>query len=293
MLREGINGFFMALADSVPGVSGGTVAFIMGFYDSFINSIHNLAFGNKSEKKSAFIYLMKIGIGWIVGMVLSVVILSSLFDKNIYPVSSLFIGFIAGSIPLIIFEEKEILKSNKKAIIFLLVGILAVAGITWLNGKTGNSGMNLANFSFGLSIQLFIIGMIAISAMFLPGISGSTLLLIFGAYIPVITAVKGVLSFDLSYVPCLMFFGFGIIAGALSVVKLIKICLEKYRVQAVYLIIGMMIGSFYAIVMGPTTLEVVQKPLDLSTFSVISAICGCILVLGLQFIKERGEQNAN
>lgn len=293
MLREGINGFFMALADSVPGVSGGTVAFIMGFYDNFINSIHNLAFGDNSKRKFAIVYLLKLGIGWMIGMILSVFILSGLFDSHIYIISSLFIGFIAGAIPLIIFEEEKTLESNKKAITFLLLGIIAVAGITWLNGKTGNSQMNLADFSIGLSFQLFFIGMIAISAMFLPGISGSTLLLIFGAYIPVITAVKGVLSFNLSYVPCLIFFGLGIIAGALFVVKLIKICLEKYRAQIVYLIIGMMIGSFYAIIMGPTTLERALNPLGLDTFSVISAVYGCVLVLGLQLMKERGGKHAD
>lgn len=53
MFKEGMNGFCMALADSVPGVSGGTVAFIMGFYDQFISSIHNLTFGNWKEKKNA------------------------------------------------------------------------------------------------------------------------------------------------------------------------------------------------------------------------------------------------
>lgn len=52
MLKDGINGFCMALADSVPGVSGGTVAFIMGFYDSFISSIHDLTFGKIREKKN-------------------------------------------------------------------------------------------------------------------------------------------------------------------------------------------------------------------------------------------------
>ena len=51
MLKEGINGFCMALADSVPGVSGGTVAFIMGFYDKFIGAVHNSAFGKVREKK--------------------------------------------------------------------------------------------------------------------------------------------------------------------------------------------------------------------------------------------------
>ena len=102
MLKEGIGGFCMALADSVPGVSGGTVAFIMGFYDKFIGSIDDLFFGKMKKKKSAFGYLVKLGIGWAVGMVLAILILSVLFESHIYTVSSLFIGFIAGSIPLII-----------------------------------------------------------------------------------------------------------------------------------------------------------------------------------------------
>ncbi len=54
MLREGINGFCMALADSVPGGSGGTVAFIMGFYDRFIGAVHDLVFGGWKERKTAF-----------------------------------------------------------------------------------------------------------------------------------------------------------------------------------------------------------------------------------------------
>ena len=72
MLKEGINGFCMALADSVPGVSGGTVAFIMGFYDKFISSIHNLVFGKMEEKKGSVGYLAKLGAGWAAGMVLAV-----------------------------------------------------------------------------------------------------------------------------------------------------------------------------------------------------------------------------
>lgn len=102
MLKEGINGFCMALADSVPGVSGGTIAFIMGFYDKFIGSIHNFIFGKISEKKEALKYLAKLGIGWTTGMIIAVLILSSLFESHIYFVSSLFVGFIAASIPLIV-----------------------------------------------------------------------------------------------------------------------------------------------------------------------------------------------
>ena len=201
MLKEGIGGFCMALADSVPGVSGGTVAFIMGFYDRFIGSIHDFVFGNMDKKKEALKFLVKLGIGWLAGMILAVLILSSLFESHIYVVSSLFIGFIAGSIPLIIREEKDSFKEMGKGILFCLLGIVIVVGITWLNGKMGNASMNLGQFSIGMGIKLFLIGMVAISAMFLPGISGSTLLLIFGAYLPVISAVRGVLGMDLSYVP--------------------------------------------------------------------------------------------
>ena len=214
MIKEAIGGFCMALADSVPGVSGGTVAFIMGFYDQFIGSVHDLAFGKMEDKKKAIAYLIKLGIGWIIGMGLAVVILSALFESHIYVVSSLFIGFIAGAIPLIIREERDGFKQFGKGILFLILGIVLVAGITWLNGRAGTSSMDLSHFQLGNAIKLFFIGMIAISAMFLPGISGSTLLLIFGVYIPVISAIRAALGLQLSYVPNLIFFGLGIVAGA-------------------------------------------------------------------------------
>ncbi len=291
MLKEGVNGFCMALADSVPGVSGGTVAFIMGFYDQFIGSVHNLVFGKMKEKKSALIYLAKLGAGWVIGMAMAVVVLSALFESHIYAVSSLFIGFIGGAIPLIIKAERKSLRDIGKGILFCLFGIMLVAGITWANSRSGGAAMELGQFSIGISVKLFFIGMTAISAMFLPGISGSTLLLIFGAYIPVITAIKGILSLEFSYIPCLIFFGCGVLTGAVTVVKAIKVCLEKFRPQTIYMILGMMIGSFYAIVMGPTTLEMPQEALGFGNFHLIAAVAGLALVLGMQMIKERSERN--
>lgn len=290
MLREGMNGFCMALADSVPGVSGGTVAFILGFYDRFIGSINDFVFGNMEKKKASFSYLVKLGIGWMTGMVLAVLLLLSLFESHIYTVSSLFMGFIAGSIPLIIREEKESFGGSRnilKGIGFCIAGILVVAGIAWLNGKTGVASMNLGQFHIGTGIRLFFIGMIAISAMFLPGISGSTLLLIFGAYIPVITAVRGLLGMDFSYLPLLMFFGFGVLTGAVTVVRGIQVCLEKFRTQSVYAILGMMIGSFYAIMQGPATLKVPQPVMGFGNFQILAALVGLALVLGMQLMKER------
>lgn len=293
MLKDGINGFCMALADSVPGVSGGTVAFIMGFYDRFIGSVHDLVFGKRKEKKSAFLYLAKLGLGWVAGMLLAVVVLSALFESHIYVVSSLFFGFIFGATPVVMKEERGCLRKTPKGFVFTLIGLAVVVGITMANGKSGAAAMDLAQFSVSAAIKLFLIGMIAVSAMFLPGISGSTLLLIFGVYIPVIMAVKGVLALDFSYVPCLMFFGGGVLAGAATVVKAIKTCLEKFRSQTVYLILGMMIGSLYAIGMGPTTLETPQTPLNIGNFSLISAIIGAMLVFGMQRIKERSVRNGN
>lgn len=290
MLKEGINGFCMALADSVPGVSGGTVAFIMGFYDKFIGSIHNLVFGKMEEKKGAVRYLAKLGIGWAAGMILAVLALSALFESHIYTVSSLFIGFIAGSIPLIIREERQSFWQIGKGIFFCILGLVLVVGITLLNRENGGASMDLSQFSLWLGIKLFFIGMMAISAMFLPGISGSTLLLIFGAYIPVISAVRGLLGLDFSYIPGLMFFGFGVLTGAATVVKGIKVCLEKFRPQAVYTILGMMLGSFYAIIQGPATLETPKAALNLGNFQIAACLAGAALVIGMQIASVKSEE---
>ena len=90
MIRTMINGFCMALADSVPGVSGGTIALILGFYDKFIGSINQVFYGKKEEKKEGLIYLIKLLLGWALGMILAVLVLTKFFETNIYAVSSLF-----------------------------------------------------------------------------------------------------------------------------------------------------------------------------------------------------------
>lgn len=285
-LINGIRGFCMALADSVPGVSGGTIAFILGFYDKFINSLDSLMYGKKEEKKTAIKFLIKLGIGWIIGLVLASLVLTNLFQTQIYKVSSVFIGFIVFSIPLIIKEEKDSLKGKYKNLIFTVIGIAIVALITYFNPMTGEgTAVDISNLNFGLCAYIFVAAMVAISAMVLPGISGSTLLLIFGLYIPIITSIKEFLHLNFNVLPVLIIFGFGIIAGILLVIRLIKIALEKYRSQTIYCIIGLMIGSFYAIVMGPTTLEVPQAPMSFGTFSIVFFIIGGAIIFGLERLK--------
>lgn len=287
-LIDCLRGFCMALADSVPGVSGGTIAFILGFYDKFINSLNDLIYGKKKDRKNAIKFLIKLGIGWIIGMILAVIILSKLFESNIYRVSSLFIGFIVFAIPLIIKEEKKVIKNKYYNIIFSIIGILVVVLITYFNpiGSNGN-GINLANLSLGLAIYIFISAMIAISAMVMPGISGSTLLLIFGMYIPVISAIKEFLHLKLNYLPALIIFGLGVITGILLIIRLVKKALDKYRSQAIYTIIGLMIGSIYAIIMGPTTLDVAKDALSFNTFSIVFFIIGGIIIIGLDKLKDK------
>ena len=285
-LINGIRGFCMALADSVPGVSGGTIAFILGFYDQFINSLNNLVFGNKKEKKEALFFLLKLGIGWVIGMVLAVLALTSLFANHIYEVSSVFIGFILFSLPLIISEEKGVLKGKYKNLLFLILGIVIVSLITYFNPMNGSENVvDITNLSFGLILYVFVAAMIAISAMVLPGISGSTLLLIFGLYIPITTAIKEFLHLNFGYFPILVIFGLGVLTGIAVVIKGIKTALSKYRSQTVYLILGLMLGSLYAIVMGPTTLEVYHEPMTFQTFSIAFFILGGLIIGLLQWLK--------
>ncbi len=291
MIMNFIRGFCMALADSVPGVSGGTIAFLLGFYDRFIGSLDGLMSRDGEIRKKSLLFLLKIGVGWIVGMCLSVLILASLFETYIYDISSLFLGLILFSIPLIIVEEKKVLIHQYKNFIFLAIGIAIVALVTYFNPVSGKGvDVNVANLSFGLGAYVFVAGMVAIAAMVLPGISGSTLLLIFGLYVPIITSIKEFLHLNLQYLPVLIIFGLGVITGIISVVKVLKAGLERHRSAMVYLIIGMMIGSLYAIVMGPTTLSEPKDPLSLSTFSILFFLIGAVLVLGMQKLKVMGEK---
>lgn len=282
-LTNFFNGFMMALADSVPGVSGGSIAFILGFYDNFVNALDSLLY--KDKRKDGLKYLFKLGIGWVFGMGLSVLILTKVFETHIYQISSLFIGFILLSIPIIIKDEKDTLKKNYFNVFFAILGIVLVVAITYFN-STQLTSMSLTNLTVSHAIYIFLVGMTAISAMILPGISGSTLLLIFGLYLPVITGIKDLLHLNFSSFFGLVIFGLGVIAGILSIIKALKKALEKFRTQTIYLIIGLMLGSLYAIIMGPTTLDNPVDPININNFSILFFIIGGLVVLGLQKIKS-------
>lgn len=273
----------MALADSVPGVSGGTIAYLMGFFDNLVYSLNYLIKGSKEERIKAIKFLLKIGIGWLIGMALSVTILSKLFEKEIYKISSLFLGFIVASIPVMIYEEKDYIKGKYKNLIWMVLGLALV--VTLSAFKFGGS-INIEKLNIWMILYILVAGIVSISAMVLPGISGSTLLLIFGLYLPIITGIKDFLHFNFSSFWLLLIFGIGVLLGIYLSLKGIKKLLDCKRSVMVYLIIGMMIGSLYAIVVGPTTLSNPKPAMSFNNFSIIFFVIGALIVIAFQKIKS-------
>lgn len=256
----------------------------MGFYDDFIGSLNLLISGTKEERINAIKFLIKLGIAWIIGFILAILILTQVFESHIYQVSSLFMGFIIFSIPIICIEEKESLKGKYVNLIFSLIGIAIVLLISIINPSS--SADAVLTLSIGKIIYIFVAGIISISAMVLPGISGSTLLLIFGLYIPAINYIKEFLHFNFEGVPFLIVLGLGIVTGIILVIKVIKYVLEHHRSQTMYLILGLMIGSLYTIVQGPTTLDTPQPAMTIDSFSIVSFIIGGAIIFGMQFLKK-------
>ncbi len=286
MILTAINGLCMAIADSVPGVSGGTVAFILGFYDRFIGALHDLFGKEREARRAAAGYLLRLFVGWGPGMCACVLLLSSLFTKNIYFMSSLFLGLTLASIPFIVRSERQALIGHWKNIMFIVIGAGIVISLSLL--RSGSGLLGTINF---LSLQplhfLYILcaGMVAIAAMVLPGISGSTVLLIAGVYLPAIEAVKQFLHFNLAELPGLMALGVGVLLGVGLSIHFIRNALQRHRSAMVYLILGLMAGSLFAIVMGPTTLTEPLPALSLSTFNILGFALGIAGLLGLECLK--------
>lgn len=288
-LKDGFHGLCMACADSVPGVSGGTVAFLMGFYERFVGAINSLVFGSRQEKLPALLYLLRLGAGWAVGFGVCAVLISKMFSENIYIMSSLFLGFTVAAIPVVAAEELESVKKFRAAP-FFVPGLLLVVLASRFNSVAAFSSLNLAVPSISTWLILFAAGFIAISAMILPGISGSTLLLIMGLYLPVINAVKELIHLHFVFLPAVAFFGLGVLVGLSVTSRLLKNLLEKHRAPIIYLVLGLMTGSLYAIYKGPSTLSEPQPPLSLDTFDLVAFAVGVTVIVVMYLAKRNAEE---
>ena len=276
----------MALADSVPGVSGGTVAFLLGFYDRFLSALHALLRGSLSAKKRALRYLSKLGVGWVIGMGLASVVLAGLFHSQAYALSSLFLGLTLACFPFLVYQEKTTLRAKPKAWVWALLGVALVIVVSRLRAGSLLGG-TIALDSVGANlVYLFFAGALAITAMVLPGISGSTLLLAFGVYVPVIHGVGQIVKLDFAPLPGLMALGLGVLVGVFLSIRWIRNALRLHRPQMLWFILGLMAGSLYAITQGPATLSEPMAPLSLSTFCLPAFLLGVAILLGLEGLRR-------
>lgn len=292
MIIKTFYGFCMALADSVPGVSGGTIAFILGFYEKLIDSVHYLFSKDNKKRKDSIKFILNLIVGWIIGMGMSVMVLGSLFESHIYILSSVFLGLTVAAIPLITLSEKEEIKGKYSQVIFTILGTILVIVISYLrNTVLQTTSISFDNLSIFQYLYIFVAGMIAITAMVLPGISGSTLLLIFGVYVPTISAIKEFLTFNFSVIGGLISLGLGILFGLAISIGLIRRALKKHKSKMIYFILGLMLGSLYAIIIGPTTLKEMQEPLSFSTFNIVGFAVGIFILIALELTRKYLEKN--
>tara|TARA_R110002020_G_scaffold203146_4_gene406540 strand:- start:35117 stop:36034 length:918 start_codon:yes stop_codon:yes gene_type:complete len=229
-----LKGMAMGAADVVPGVSGGTIAFISGIYEELITSINNFDLGLfKTLRQHGFKefwkrlngnFLLALFLGIFISLFTLASLVSWLLENRPVLLWSFFFGLVAASI---FFVGKEIRKWNLAAILFLLLGAIGAYYITTLP-PIGNTD----SLPF-----LFLCGAIAVCAMILPGISGAFILVLLGSYKTILDAVH---QRDLAVVATV---GLGAIVGLLSFARLLKWMFTNYKNVTLALLTGFILGS--------------------------------------------------
>lgn len=235
-VKNFLKGIIISISLIIPGVSGGTIAMILGIYDKLIHSVNNILTDFKNQYK----ILLEVGIGTIVGILLFSNIVSSLLDKYPIQLGYLFIGIILGGAPLM-FRKATVIGFNKRSLIYLILGIIIVLpmGSEGADNSAILTSLTLVNF-----IGLFVAGIIIAIALILPGISGSFMLLILGLYSTVINAVT-VLN-TLILFPIFL----GCVVGTIVITKIIEQLLDKYPEPTYMIIFGFILGSVLKVFPG-------------------------------------------
>ena len=287
-MLSAFHGLCMALADSVPGVSGGTIAFILGFYDALLRALHGLFSREKPVRRQSLRMLLRFGVGWGVGMAACILVLAELFELHIYFMCSLFLGLSAAAFPIVLRAERDALRNTARYAPLALLGAALVVGLTLLRADAAVSlRVDFSELRIWPLLYLFASGAVAVSAMILPGISGSALLLIAGVYLPAMHALRQLLRLDFSGLPGILALCLGAAAGAALAVRAIRDALRRFRSQMVWLILGLMAGSLYAIVVGPAGLQPQQPPVSPQTFSLPGFLLGAAVLLLLELLRAR------
>ncbi len=228
-----VKGMAMGAADVVPGVSGGTVAFITGIYDELLRSIGSvpnaipaLLRGRIAEawRIANATFLLVLFAGILTSVLSLAKLITYLLEHHPIPVWSFFFGLILVSVHLV---SKEIQRRNLSRLVSLCLGIGFAYWITVAAPVQWSAS----------SVSLFFAGAIAICAMILPGISGSFILVLLGLYPVVLGAVK---ALDLGV---MLTFAAGCLVGLLSFARVLSWVLRRWRDLTLAFLTGLMLGS--------------------------------------------------
>ncbi|WP_298424862.1 DUF368 domain-containing protein [uncultured Kordia sp.] len=230
-----LKGLAMGAADVVPGVSGGTIAFISGIYEELITSINNVNLdllktlrkeGIKAAWKQLngnFLFALLIGIG--ISILSLAKVIKSLLNNEPVLLWAFFFGLVIASI---LFIGKQIKTWNWKTILGFTLGAIIAYYITTL--PSGEQSINSSWF-------IFIAGALAICAMILPGISGAFILVLLGAYEPVLGAINN------KDIKTIAIFAVGAVVGLLSFSKILKWLFSNYNNLTLAVLSGFILGS--------------------------------------------------
>jgi len=230
-----LKGFIIGSSMSVPGVSGGTMAIILGIYDKLISSISRFT----KDLKGNIIFLMKFCIGAGIGIFTLSKLIEWLLEVAPFSVSFFFLGAVIGGIPAL--YEKTGIKGYKLNISFLLyflLGLIIVISIGFI--PTGAISVTLGS-GIAHYMMLLVTGIIIALALVLPGISTAHMLLVLGMYETMITAIS---NFDIFYVGIL---GVVTIVGIFMITKPIEWTMNKFPYETYCIVIGFVIGSTFEI----------------------------------------------
>ncbi len=234
-----VRGIIMGITDLIPGISGGTIAMILGIYHELIASINGI-FSKDWRRHLLFLAPLVLGVGF------ALVIFSRLIEWLIVSHSQLlfffFSGLILGIIPFLLRTAnfKKTFKFRHYGVLVLAASL--VASTIYIRGD--NMVSIFTNLTFGSYLFLFFSGWIASSAMILPGISGSLVFLLLGVYPTVINAIS---SFNISVI---LILGLGITIGLIITSKLIQFLFSQFSTLTYAVMIGLVLGSIIVIFPG-------------------------------------------
>ncbi|MEW9502299.1 DUF368 domain-containing protein [Jeotgalibacillus marinus] len=239
--RNIFRGMAMGTSDLIPGVSGGTIAVLLGIYDQFINAISGMT---TKEWKKHVPFLLTIGLGMASALLLFSHVVEWLLNEYPQPTNFFFIGLIAGILPYLLKEANEKGTFKPKHFILFVVGAILVAIIGFFTPE--ESGKLIETLTLQSSGVLFVAGALASMALLLPGVSGSLILMIFGVYD---TAINSLTTLNL---PIILLIVAGIGTGFILSSKGIKYLLNQHPLVMYALILGLVFGSLFVVYPGLT-----------------------------------------